>query len=345
MALFVIGLLSVGAAAIFGRLDTENQVNVNAEAGLDAFTLAQTGLERFTTERLNLGFTASPPAQVESVRIALTGGHADVILRRVRPKSGPQQALYLLRSRGTRTAGATVSSPAATHTVTQYAFFREGSMQVLAGWTSLTGLVKNGGSGTISGEDNCGVAPDVAGAAVPTTPGYAQSGGAPVPEGSPPLLYPAATPAGMVPHIKIDWDGIVNHNAIVPDVVIPSDPWPSFTNPNYWPVIRVNSADWTLPNDGRGTLIVTGNLTIPGHLQFEGIVLVGGVLTSNGNNTVLGATVSGLNVMLGMSVPVSDVGNGTKTYQYDSCNVAAAAARFSTLVQIPGTWSDNWPGW
>src|SRR5690606_8425737 len=146
---------------------------------------------------------------------------------------------------------------------------------------------------------------------------------------------PAATPAGMAPHVKIDWDGIVNHNAIAPDVVIPTDPWPSFSDPNYWPVVRVNTPNWTLPNDGRGTLIVTGNLTIPGHLQWEGIVLVGGVLTSNGNNTVLGATVSGLNVKLGMSVPISDVGNGTKTYQYDSCNVAAAAARFATLVQIP----------
>jgi hypothetical protein len=345
MALFVIGLLSVGAAAIFGRLDTENQVNLNAEADLDAFALAQTGLERFSTDRFNLGFTASPPAAVESLRIALTGGHADVIMRRIRPKTATEQALYLIRSRGERTVGVTTSSPAAQHTVTQYAFFREGSMQVMAGWTSLSGLVKNGGSGTISGEDNCGMAPDVAGAAVPTSPGYVQNGGAPVPEGSPPLLHPAATPSTMAPFVKIDWDGIINHNAIVPDVTIPSDPWPSFTNPNYWPVIRIDDPDYTMPADGRGTLIVTGNLTIPGWLQFEGIVLVGGTLTSDGNNTVLGATVTGLNVKLGIAVPVSDVGNGTKTYQYDSCNVAAATARFATLVQIPGTWSDNWPGW
>ncbi|MGH7506070.1 MAG: hypothetical protein ACRELX_10485, partial [Longimicrobiales bacterium] len=292
-----------------------------------------------------------------AVTINLTGGQAEVEMRRIRPKTATEQALYVVKSTGVRTAGANQWNPAAEHTVAQYAFFREGSMQVLAGWTSLSGLVKNGGSGTISGEDNCGVMPDVAGAAVPTTtaigtPGYEQSGGGggSVPEGNPPILHPAATPAAMVPMVKIDWDGIVNHNAIVPDLVIPGDSWPSATafssNPNYWPVIRLNDPDWSMPSHGgRGTIIATGNLTIPGNTTFEGIVLVGGMLTSNGNNNVLGATVSALNVMLGIAVPISDVGNGTKTYQYDSCNVAAATSRFATLVQIPGTWSDNWPGW
>ena len=98
-------------------------------------------------------------------------------------------------------------------------------------------------------------------------------------------------------------------------------------------------------SDGRGTLIVTGDLTISGSLHWDGIVLVGRTLTADGNNTVLGATISGLNVIFGETVPASDVGNGTKTYQYDSCAVAAAANRFSALVLIPNTWIDNWASW
>ena len=63
-------------------------------------------------------------------------------------------------------------------------------------------------------------------------------------------------------------------------------------------------------------------MTISGNRTWDGILLVGGNLTSNGNNTVQGATITGLNVMLGMVVPGAAVGNGNKNYQYNSCNVA-----------------------
>jgi hypothetical protein len=144
--------------------------------------------------------------------------------------------------------------------------------------------------------------------------------------------------------VNIDWDGIVNYGAISPDVTLPGGTWPTFTNPNYWPVIRVNG-DYSIPTGGRGTLIVTGNLTISGSLQWQGIVLVGGVVIANGDNNVLGATVSALNMKLGMTVPVEAIGNGNKTYQYDSCNVASAVSRFSSLVKIDQTWSDSWANW
>jgi hypothetical protein len=64
---------------------------------------------------------------------------------------------------------------------------------------------------------------------------------------------------------------------------------------------------------------------------------------SNGNNNVQGAVISGLNYLLGQSVEESDAGNGNKTYQYNSCNVASALGRFGSLVPLPNTWVDNWP--
>jgi hypothetical protein len=90
-------------------------------------------------------------------------------------------------------------------------------------------------------------------------------------------------------------------------------------------------------------LIVEGNVTISGSTQWKGIILVGGTLTSNGNNTVLGAVVTGLNVKLGKTVGVSDVGNGTKTYRYDSCNVANALNNFASFVALRNGMVDNWP--
>ena len=104
---------------------------------------------------------------------------------------------------------------------------------------------------------------------------------------------------------------------------------------------RIEQAEPT--EGGRGILIATGDLTISGSELWQGVVLVGGKLTSNGNNTVSGATISGLNVKLGMSVPMSDVGNGTKTFQYNSCHIASAMQAFGGSLHIlENTWLDNW---
>lgn len=345
LAIMLIAFLTVGVAAAFTRVQVEARTDGDRQAQADAFALAQSGLETFLTNRTALGFTVMPPAASESARVNIPGGYADVVLRRIRPKNGTKEAIYVLKSRGVRTTGAAAWMPKAEKIVSQYAYFRESTMSVLSGWTSLSGIQKNGGSGVLSGVDNCGVKPQVAGVAVPNVPGYTQNGGGPVPVGTPPVLD-MGTQAQTNNAVNIDWDGIVNHGAISPDVTLPGGTWPSFTNPNYWPVIRING-DFSLPTDGRGTLIVTGDLTISGSLQWQGIVLVGGTVIANGNNNVLGATVSALNMKLipPILVPVQSIGNGNKTYQYDSCAVASAVSRFSSLVKIDQTWSDAWSNW
>jgi hypothetical protein len=344
LALLVIGFLTIGITTALVNTDTEARTTSDREAQADAFGLAQAGLERFAVSRFVLGFRDLPPAVVESTRLTLPGGYADVISRLVRPKTTTEPALYVIKSRGVNVPGGSLAwMLPAVHTVGQYAFFREGKMQVIAGWTSLSGLQKNGGSGEISGYDNCGVEPPVAGAAVPDGM-YDQTGGNLVPTGNPDTLY-MGTQDEMADKIKVDWDGIVNQNAIVPDVVIPADPWPSFTDPDYWPVIRIEDLNYSLPSTGRGTIIALGDLTIAGSDHWDGILLVGRNLTADGNNTVEGATVTGLNVKLGESVPVNDVGNGTKTYVYDSCNVLKAANRFGAMWLIPNTWMGNWASW
>lgn len=344
MTIFAVALLSSMITGALLLVSAERRVTDSQSASVEAAAFAQAGLQSWLVNRSRtLGFTASPPAAYESTRVNLTGGYADIVMERIRPATATQRAIYVVRSTGVVTAGVLAGTPPARRTVAQYTRWNVGSLTVKSGWTSLTGLIKNGTSGTLSGADECGDSTEVAGVAVPTPPGYTQSGGGgPVPEGSPPILD-LGTAAEAAAAMGIDWAAIVA-GAFEPDISIPGDAWPSFADANYWPVIYV-TGDFTLPGSGRGTLIVTGNFLISGGVQWDGIVLVGGGMTSNGNNTVAGATISGLNIILGETPPVGDIGNGTKTFQYNSCNVANAVANFTGLLTIPNAWMDNWSGY
>ena len=112
-----------------------------------------------------------------------------------------------------------------------------------------------------------------------------------------------------------------------------------------WPVILVNG-DLSLRRqpevNGKGILIVTGNLTLDGSWAHDGIVLVGGVLTSNGNNTIQGAVITALNIKLGIAVPQNAIAHGNKTYQYNSCSIASALKRIGSVRRVRNWWTDTW---
>lgn len=345
IALLVIVIITVLAAASFTMLGSERRVADNNDAQLDAYTLARRGLERFIVSRSALGFTSIPPAAVESTTIAMPGGYAEVVLRLVKEQSGTAiPPVYVIRSRGVKTLGATTTIMAE-RTVAQYATFDYGNPRAPAAWTAMAGLNVTGSSAMVSGYDACTASPPIAGLAVPNVPGY--SGSSAVPTGSPNVVS-LGTTAQTTAAVEIDWDGIVNGSVMTPDITVSgSTGWPTSTqwsDPNFWPVIRANG-DLNLPSDGRGTLIVTGNLLLNGSQQWRGLILVGGALTSNGNNTVNGAVFTGLNVKLGQSPPPSDLGNGNKTYQYNSCDVANATLRFRKLVAYRNAGADNLPAY
>jgi hypothetical protein len=348
LVVFVLIVITVGVATSFTRVQSDIRGTQDREADAQAYTYAQSGLERFSVERRSLGFTSTPPAVVESVRITLPHGHVDVVARRVKPKTDSTMAVYLLKAKSSYQAGSMAWMPRSEYVVTQYAHFREGKMKVLSAWTSLSGLQKNGGAGTIDGNDNCGVEPPVAGVAVPDVPGYTQSGGASVPTGSPPIDS-LGTQSQANAAVGIDWAAIISGTAFMPDYTIPPQTYPAGTYGSAnWPVILANvglNGTFTLPADGQGTLIVTGNFIINGSEKWRGVILVGGTIYANGNNNVQGAVISGLNETLGINVAQSDVGNGTKTYLYDSCAIANALNRFGTFILISKSWSNTWPNW
>jgi len=344
IALLVIAALTIMIAGGFSLVSAERRSVADQKSQISAFRIAEQGLEIFLVRRDSLmaghpGYSHVPGATPDTAVIPVTGGVATVTLTRLRPVKGSQSGLYVARSRGVETSGAFAGTPQGVRTVAQYVLWEPAPMQVLAGWTALSGLQKNGGAGTLGGIDLCGDSATVAGVAVPVNPGYT---GKTVAVGDPPVDSIAPD------SVAIDWNGIINLGAITPTITIPGGSWPtaamiaSFadTLSTYYPIIRVNG-DFSLPSSGTGMLIVSGSLTLNGSVGWRGVLLVGNDITSNGNNGIVGATVSGLNVKLGTYVPGSTA-NGTKQYNYDSCEVAKATTSMGALVTLRNTWVDNW---
>jgi hypothetical protein len=308
---------------------------------VSAFVLAEQGLQTFFVKRDSLGFVSTPPGTKEGpVRIYLKGGYADVQLDLVRPPTGSLAGLYVVRSRGTQTAGAINNTPAGVRTVAQYAAWEPADMEVLAGWTAITGIKKNGSSGSFLGEDACGDSAAIAGVAVPVVPGFNR------PESADSTEYLGQLVNDAAREVEIDWGGILAGTALTPNFVVPPDAIPSFADTTYYPsilMVGTGNIGSSALNNGRGLLIVQGNLDTGSGATFnwKGIVLVGGDLTGNGNNNIDGAIISALNAKLGQTVPINIV-NGTKTYQYDSCEVAKALMGLGALVPLNNTWVDNW---
>ncbi|HEX9894417.1 MAG TPA: hypothetical protein VGA78_10865, partial [Gemmatimonadales bacterium] len=340
-------LLSMSALGGISRVATERRTGGNIRAEVDAFTLAQAGLDRYLST-----VTDPPPASLDTTITDVFGGNVSVSVRRLRDIGSGVPALYVVRATATHTAARRYDArtPAAVRSVAQFALWE--TMRVPGAWTALGGINKSGGSGTLAGADQCGVEPPVSGVAVPITaadggPGYDQAGGTSVPTGIPPISYPDPTPQEFAnnPLINIDWDGIVNGGAMTFDYNLTSTTgWPaSFTS---WPSIYVNNtAELSLSpvQSGSGLLVVRRDLKLDGAFSWNGVILVGGKLTSSGTTSVYGGLITGLNLKLGEAVQTSDLGNGTKFIQYNSCHVNNALDKFGTLNVLRNAWVDNWP--
>jgi hypothetical protein len=358
MALMVMVVLTAGIAAGYAATSSEIVTNSAHRAETRAYNLAVAGLEQFLARRNEVGFCSNcltdPTAAVadsEWTTVPFTRGYALVTSVRVRKHiTDTLPALFFIRSMSvdstTKISGA-LSDVTASRTVGIYATWNTATVNVQGAWFALSGLLKNGNAGRIDGQDNCpsadgGGKPTLAGAVVPSG---GQFSGDPTPfQGSPPIDT-SKTFAQMRDNSKLDWAGILA-GSITPDFDVPSVSFPSASwfssNPNSWPIIRIRRPrDFTLPNAGRGMIIVDSNFVISGSNMWDGIVLVGGALTSNGNNTTAGATFAGLNYLLGgtpaMSSDDSDA-NGQKTYVYNSCNVEKA----SKGLQAYKTWNNTY---
>jgi hypothetical protein len=328
-------LISLTALASAGYLvsDSDYRVSQNHRSSVHSFLAANGGLYEYVGDE-----KVPDPTLV----FAYSNGQATVTPQRLLDL-GDGRVLYRITSQSAYQAP---EGGVSTRNVSTTALYSISAFDVTAATVSLTTLHKTGGAGTLTGQDQASdgecdgaKASTIAGVAVPNG-GYDQNGGSPVPDGDPDILENNVP--DFISDLSLDWAGILNGDLVTPDYSIPSDPWPSIAS-DEWPVVQV-AGDISLnpSSSGQGTLIVEGSLTMNGSWRWDGIVLVGDSFTSNGKNTIDGTIMAGLNVMLGQTPPDSDLGNGTKSYSYHSCNVLwAMQSAFGALHEVPGTWTES----
>ena len=383
LAIVVLALLTMGLVAGFSMTSSELSTAASQRAQARAYSNAQRGLEAFLTRRKDRVGTSmfcphcwavnanaavgtvsanldKLPTVRESVTVAFTAGKAVVTATPVWVNVAAGKGKYFVTSTGydstSGMGGGSGRQSMASRTVGVFVTWNTTTMNVLGAWTSLTGIVKNG-TGTITGTDACGSGKNVAGISVPQYGGKADLvvAGNFQPTGSPPYDT-TKTFAQESAAVRIDWAGLKSGTVVPADIVIGTGTFPSAAtfaaDTNYWPVIHVTNgggAVYILPNQGRGMLIVDGDLSINGSNQWYGVILVGGQLTSNGNNVSEGATLSGLNTLTGTrplaSTSDDAIANGQKSYVYDSCSVSKATSAFARYTMMPNTWMDNLPGY
>jgi Tfp pilus assembly protein PilX len=349
--LLMVLLLMVAITGAFSRTMAERRASFDATAQVDAYSLAQSGLAKYM-----LNVTSMPASLPDSQTYTLSGGRAVVTLRALRLSSS--DTMLVLISRGESTNDRYASTAAkSVRTVAQLVRYSGGSMPALAGWVSLSGLDKNGNSGSLSGVNHCpGKNDSIPGVAVPqwstsdTTPLYTGKT-SPIdgnPDNAPVTIGTPGTTGTAKDAVPIDWAGIVARTSLTPDYYQSSaGTWspsaPPTSGSAYYTIFIDGDYTGKFPGTGNGVLIVKGNLTLNGNTDWNGVVLVGGTITSNGNNTVYGSVVTGLNIKLGQTVAMESVGNGTKIYQYDSCEIAKALAPYGGWSVLGNAWVDNFP--
>jgi Tfp pilus assembly protein PilX len=302
------------------------------------------------------------PTVAESVTVTFNTGSAFVRAVPVKVDVATGRGTYFITSTGIDNqgriamGGGRMRNP--TRTVGVYVTWSKATMNVMGALVSFSGIVKNG-TGAISGVDQCGADTNVVGVNIPAEESVTLQGTASTfqPTGNPPYdtLKTFSQDSAAT---KLDWAGITSGTTMPADINITTSTSTSFpttgtfaSDTNYWPIIHVfnrnPSPGWnsmyTLPNQGRGILIVDGNLNINGSNQWDGIVLVGGQLTSNGNNVTSGTVMAGLNRLIGIpAAAVQDADlNGQKSYMYNSCSVKKATSSMARFTMVPNTWMDN----
>jgi len=370
MTIMVTLVLSAALTAAFLATGGETTTNSAVRGQSRAFMIAQMALERFLEAPDPL--SACPTCDtlratpiVETYGKAVGADSAYITVTRIRHQSGPTggpaiPAVYFIQARGVDKRfklGGGLSAVDAQRSVGLYAQWNTHTMQVVSAWTSLNGLRKGGNSGQLNGNDECGMMPAIAGTAVGKGD-LVNEGNTDWAQGSPPVDT-MKTPSELAASMKIDWNGIINGNVLPADFTVPTpDAFPGAdwfaADTSRWPIIRVKTNGFVLPNYGRGILIVEGDMVISGSNMWDGVILVGGKLTSNGINTVAGAVITGLNVLLPGASPPPDSeilpgdnsqANGTKTYVYSSCKVARATQPLQRYRVLANTWADNLPNW
>ncbi|HEY8309394.1 MAG TPA: hypothetical protein VIG47_02505, partial [Gemmatimonadaceae bacterium] len=330
-ALLAVGIITVAVMASLTLVSSERRAVDDQQLQARALGIAQQGMDAYLRHPDNPAFRPGrtvhlPPLDNDTawVPVNASAGDTATIIPRLFHTSltATRDTMYVISSLGRHAARSIRGTPTAQRAVAEIVTWTGATLPVKAGWMSLSGLTKNGASGTLSGIDNspvpCLPGGNLAGVMVPASPGY--SGSTSPLSGNPPLdnTTLGATPqtaAAYVAGLGIDWADW-SQGLNLPNVWRTSDhggAFPSFTDPTYYPIVYVSGDVPMLPS-GRSLLVVSGNMTMNGLTTWDGMVLIGGTVTANGNDNIEGSVISGLNLITGSpAVAAGSIGNGTKT--------------------------------
>ena len=345
LALIVLVGITVFSTAGVWMARSEMETSGNQRASFRAFQMAEAGMSRF------LGEAAGIPSP--SRTYTFPDGTADVTTERLGVFAGGHE-MYRV------TSEATLDDPVGTErTVSNVTMLDPLQLEFPAGLSTANNIQKSGTAGLISGFD-AATSSDCPEAPQPDKPGviaedYTQSGGGGGGGGagcSGPICGdpPVAEVSDPLSTLTFDWQEVLDGAVLEYDYTLSGTAgWPSY-GADEWPVILVSNG--TDPSDeialsdaaghsGRGILVIQGDVVMQGDWHWDGVVLVGGSLTSDGNNVITGATVAGLNELIGGDPALIDLGNGNKTFQYHSCNILRATKEAGRLYEVPGSWRES----
>lgn len=346
LALVLLALVGMTTMAMAGylRSNTDYKINQNHRAALRAFNVSDAARSHYMARgKLRSDTTTYNYAQ----------GVADVWAEPLLAVDDSSTLYRLVSSSRHNSPEGGIS----TRMISSIVIHKAAGISVTAAITAPAGLLKNGTSGDVDGHDHatmggCPVAvtEDVAGLEVPPG-GFSQSGGGngngggggvPGFDGAP-AIDSTKTALQMMTDLGIDWPGLLDGSFAQADYVVSTDGYPNFSTDiasDEWPMIIYDTAGPALgpEQSGRGTLVIPGDVTLNGSFAWDGLILIGGAFTSNGNQTIEGAVIAGLNVLLNQSPGTSEIGNGNWTAHYHSCNVLNALKGVGWPVEEPHTW-------
>ena len=350
LTVVLLALLALSAMATAGylRSNTDYRINQNHRASLKAFYVADAARSHY----LGRGKLRS-----DTITYTYGDGAADVWVDSLITVDD-STTLYRLVSSGSHNSP---EGGVANRVTSSVVLHKVASISVNAAVTAIGGLQKNGNAGSVDGNDaapnnSCPVAQSevLAGLEVPPG-GFSQNGGGkgkggggggpPSGFSGNPGIDSTQVAAQMLADLNINWAGMLDGSFAQADYTVSIDGFPNFSTDvasDEWPMILIDSPTYTLGpgQSGRGTLILEGSMTMNGSFSWDGLILVGNDFTSNGNQTIEGAVIAGLNMQLGVTPQPTDLGNGTWSIDYNSCNVLNALAGIGWPVEEPGTWHE-----
>jgi hypothetical protein len=323
MMLFAI---SVASATGYIVVSTEFDMARSSDEGAEALSVARAGLHRFVAEQLGV--------VGDSVTYA-TGSGAALITTRKLGVVDADTDLYYVRSEGTVSNIFTPSSPAR-RVIGAYAYHHRRPLPNLAALvvtSASAGAGSNGVDGIVTGNDQNGntactaaAGPNIVGAIARTS--TVSSGTL---QGSPPGRT-LGSYTSIYDSIGLRWD-VLSHPSFPVDFVNVQPNWATIPSDSF-PVIRVTTTPFTGAGwDGRGVLIVTGELDVTSSFYWDGIILAG-AMDDIHEGHVDGLVVGGLNAQNPKSPVVFESGGWVRYY---SCTVWDANESLSYMELLADT--------